>query len=257
MKFICIDGSAINDARGFHEAFGREVALPEYYGYNLDALHDLLTDAGEPVGVIVFNCERVQKALGKSWAGFLRLMRDVEAELPGSFLAYDAKSADPVFKRVSVRKFKSDPVPDTLIETLLRAAMAAPSAGNQQPWEFFAVTDPEKIRELAACSPYASCAAGAPLVVVPCYRTEGLRFPEYDVIDLSNATQNLLLEAAQQGLGAVWLAVAPDQARMRNVAAALGTAPGLRPFALVPVGYAAEDKTQPDRFDPARVHYIK
>lgn len=161
-----------------------------------------------------------------------------------------------IFQRVSIRKFEDKPVEPEKVEQLLRAAMAAPSAGNQQPWEFYVVTDKEKIKALSQCSPYAGCAANAPVVIVPCYRTEGLRFPEFDQIDLAIATENILLEVTALGLGAVWLAVAPIPDRMEQVEQVLGIKEGLRAFALVPLGYPAETHTQQDRWDESRVHFL-
>ena len=126
-----------------------------------------------------------------------------------------------IYTRVSIRKFEDRPVEPEKITQLLKAAMQVPSAGNQQPWEFYVVTDKEKINMLAECSPYSGCAAGAPVVIVPCYRTNGLRFPEFDTIDLSIAAENLLLEVTSLGLGAVWLAVAPITDRMEKLEAGL------------------------------------
>lgn len=163
---------------------------------------------------------------------------------------------DEIFKRVSIRKYEDKPVEQEKIEKILRAAMAAPSAGNQQPWEFYVVTDKDKIKALSECSPYAGCAAGAPVILVPCYRTEGLMFPEFDNIDLAIATENALLEITSQGLGGVWLAVAPIKDRVDNVVKVLGTPDNLVPFALVPFGYPAESREQQDRYDESRIHYI-
>jgi nitroreductase len=161
-----------------------------------------------------------------------------------------------IFERVSIRRYQDRAVESEKVEAILRAAMAAPSAGNQQPWEFFVVTDPEKIRRLSECSPYAGCAANAPAVLVPCYRTSGLRFPEFDLIDLSIATENALLAITAQGLGGVWLAVAPIRERMEIADAVLGIGTQLHAFALVPFGYPGESRVQEDRFRPERVHYL-
>ena len=57
-----------------------------------------------------------------------------------------------IFQRISVRKYEEKPVEQEKIDQILRAAMAAPSAGNQQPWEYYVVRDRETIRKLAACS---------------------------------------------------------------------------------------------------------
>ena len=161
-----------------------------------------------------------------------------------------------IFKRVSIRKYEDKPVEQEKVEKVLRAAMAAPSAGNQQPWEFYVVTDKEKITALSKCSPYAGCAAGAPVVLVPCYRTEGLMFPDIAQIDLSIATENVLLEITALGLGGVWLAVTPVEDRVEKVAEVLETPSNLIPFAMVPFGYPAEARPQEDRYDVSRVHYV-
>lgn len=99
-----------------------------------------------------------------------------------------------IFSRTSIREFTDQKVEDEKVEKLLRAAMAAPSAGNQQPWEFYVVTDQNKIEQLSKCSPFTGCVKNAGLAIVPCYRSD-IRFPDYGQIDLSAATQNLLLEA--------------------------------------------------------------
>lgn len=160
-----------------------------------------------------------------------------------------------IFHRVSIRKYEERPVEQEKITQLLKAAMAAPSACNQQPWEFYVVTDKNVIEQLSEASPYAKCAKDAPLVFVPCYRTEGIT-PDYFEIDLSAAVENLLLEADHLGLGAVWMGIAPDEGRMNAVKEVLDIPEHLCAFALVPCGYPAEAKAQQDRYEESRVHYV-
>ena len=81
---------------------------------------------------------------------------------------------DSIFHRVSIRKYEAKEVEQEKIERMLKAAMAAPSACNQQPWEFYVVTDKKVIAQLSEASPYAHCAKEAPVVFVPCYRSEGI-----------------------------------------------------------------------------------
>ena len=161
-----------------------------------------------------------------------------------------------IFERVSIRKYEDRPVEEEKIRQILKAAMAAPSAGNQQPWEFYVVRDPEMIRKLADTTPYSKSAAGAPVVIVPCYRTNGLWAPMYDTIDLSIATENMLLEITSLGLGAVWMGIAPIEDRILAVDRILGLGEDLHSFALVPVGYPAESRPQQDRFQEERIHWI-
>ena len=95
-----------------------------------------------------------------------------------------------IYHRVSVRKYQDKPVEREKIVAILRAAMQAPSAGNQQPWEFYVVTKRALIEKLATVSPYAGCTKGAPAVIVAAYR-EDCMMPEYAQIDLSIAMENL------------------------------------------------------------------
>ena len=127
---------------------------------------------------------------------------------------------DSIFHRVSIRKFQDKPVEPEKIEKLLRAAMAAPSAGNQQPWEFYVVTNRDLIQKLAATSPYTGCAKNAPVLIVSAYR-EDVIFPMYAQIDLSIANENLWLETDALGLGGVWLGIAPIEERMHEVESVL------------------------------------
>ena len=164
-----------------------------------------------------------------------------------------------IYLRSSVRQYTDEPVDIRDIEKLMRAAMAAPSAVNQQPWEFYVVRDKRVIQDLSHCSPYAGCAAGASLAIVVCSRDENMRFPAFINLDLSAAVENILLEAVHLDLGAVWLGVAPYKAREVLVRRSLGVPQGLTPFAIVAMGYpqaTAEEKPREDRYDPSRVHYV-
>ena len=162
-----------------------------------------------------------------------------------------------IFARASVRSFDGRKVESEKVELLLKAAMAAPSACNQQPWEFVVVTDPDVLKELSGCSPYAGCIGRAPLGIVVCMRTEGLRAPDYAQIDASAATENLLLEAVELGLGAVWLGIAPGLERMEAVRRVIGAPETVQPFGLVACGYPDKPVSPANRYDPARVHYEK
>ena len=160
-----------------------------------------------------------------------------------------------IFHRTSVRRYTGAPVEPAQVEQMLRAAMAAPSACNQQPWEFVVVTDPATLGKLAECSPYAGCIRQAPLGIAVCMRTEGLSAPSYTQIDASAATENILLEAVHLGLGAVWLGIAPGQERMEAVRQVIGAPETIQPFGLVACGYPDKPVTPANRYDPSRIHY--
>ena len=160
-----------------------------------------------------------------------------------------------IFHRVSIRKYQQCAVPDKLLTLLLRAAMAAPSAGNQQPWEFYIVRDRSAIQALSKATPYSLCAAQAPVVIVPCMRV-GCLSDAHRLLDLSAATENLLLQADSLGLGACWIGLAPPPEWIGNGRKILSLPSTLEAFALIPCGFPAEERVQQDRFEPQRVHYV-
>lgn len=161
-----------------------------------------------------------------------------------------------IFHRTSIRKYQNKPIEDEKIEKMLEAAMAAPSAGNQQPWEFYVVKDKAILNELSKASPYAGCAVSAPVAIVACYRTN-CPMPEYAQIDLSASVENILLEADTLGLGAVWLGIAPLAERMTAVSKILHMPEGLAAFAIIPCGYPQTVRPQQNRFDPQRIHLVE
>ena len=161
-----------------------------------------------------------------------------------------------LYTRVSVRKYQDRPVEKEKTEAMLRAAMQAPSAANQQPWEFYVVTNKEKLKALSGVSPYAGMTKNAPAAIVSVYRKD-CAIPAYAQIDLSIAMENLWLETDAQGLGGVWLGIAPQEERMKAVEEILDLPDTVRAFAIFPYGYPAEERKQQDRFDPERIHYVE
>ena len=160
-----------------------------------------------------------------------------------------------IFERRSVRAFLNQPIEPEKIELLLKAAMAAPSAGNLREWRLIAVTQRPLLEKLAKVSPYAGCAAKAPLAIVVLGDLSGVKHSEYWEQDLGACTQNLLLEAQHLGLGAVWLGVAPLAERMEAVTELFDLPKQVRPFAIVAVGYPAEVPAPRERWEPEKAFY--
>ena len=159
-----------------------------------------------------------------------------------------------IFNRTSVRKYENKDVEAEKIDRILKAAMAAPSAANQRPWEFFVVKNKETLAALADCSPYGGCIKDAAMAIVPVYRKE-MMMPEFADIDMAACTQNILLEVTELGLGAVWIGIAPLADRMENVRKVLNVPDQLEPYAIIPIGYPVAAATQQDRFEATRVHF--
>lgn len=158
-----------------------------------------------------------------------------------------------IFTRKSVRKFTSEPVSDKQVETLLKAAMAAPSAMNKQPWRFVVVNDKEKLASMAESLPYARLDT-APLAIVVCGDLSD--YKKFWVDDCSAATENLLLAAEAMGLGAVWTA-ASDYERSAIVKNALELPENIHPLCIVPVGHPDGEFQPKDKWDPSKIHYNK
>jgi nitroreductase len=149
------------------------------------------------------------------------------------------------------------PVEQEKVEKLLRAAMAAPSGGNQQPWEFIVVTD-EKLRaDLSGMARPAQPAKAAPLDIIILGNKDRMRFPELWQQDLGAAAENILLEAVELGLGGVWLGTAPIEGRMNYIRDMFSLPENLDPYAVLCIGYPDAPVVQQDRFDPDRIHYNK
>jgi nitroreductase len=158
-----------------------------------------------------------------------------------------------IHTRRSIRKYTGEPVSDAQVEILLRAAMAAPSAGNQQPWRFVVVRDRAQLEAAAAAHPYAKMAPHAALAILVCGDTRKQKYEGYWVIDCAAAVQNLLLAAHAQGLGAVWTGVYPSMDRVEALAKIFACPKGVIPHSFIPIGRPAEVKGREDRYDPARV----
>jgi nitroreductase len=164
-----------------------------------------------------------------------------------------------IHQRTSVRAYTYQLVPDHLVEQLLRAAMAAPSSRNVQPWEFYVVTDRAILNNLAEGLPFAKMLALAPMAIVVAGNTAAGNPNEEQaynwVMDCSAATQNLLISAHALGLGAVWTGVWPYQARVDVVRKTLNIPEHIIPLNVIPVGYPDGANEPKDKWDATKVHY--
>lgn len=165
---------------------------------------------------------------------------------------------DNIMTRTSVRAYQDRPVEDEKVEAMLRAAMAAPTAGNKQPWIFVVIRDKGTLHEISANFRTMKMAENAPLAIVICGDMDNT-FPEdgrdYWVEDTSAATENLLLAAHGMGLGAVWCGIYPMRDRVSFLKELLQLPGNIVPLNVIPVGYPAESPTPKDKWKPENVHY--
>lgn len=162
--------------------------------------------------------------------------------------------------RRSIRKYSEGEISDEDIDKLLRAAMqAAGSRMGAEPWEFIVVKNKETIKKLSEIDSNTKLLAGASLAIVSIANMERAHYKRMWQQDMSAASENLLLEAANLGLGAVWLGVAPVEERMNIIREMFNLDENLRPFNIISIGYPAEGLENKfiDKYDETRVHYEK
>ncbi len=160
-------------------------------------------------------------------------------------------------QRRSIRKYLDKAVEKEKVELLLRAAMQAPSACNQQPWEFIIVDDKALLKELSTVHQYAKMVEFAPLAIIALGNKETMRCPDYWQQDLAAATQNILIEAVHIGLGGVWLGVAPNEERMSFIRKMLDLDDHYLPFNVIPIGYPNEIKVDDNRYSEDKIRHNK
>ena len=159
-----------------------------------------------------------------------------------------------ILSRRSIRKYTNRTVSAQLVGELLNAAMSAPSAGNQQPWHFVVITDHNIMDEIPKFHPYSGMLKDAAVAILVCGDERLEKHKGYWIQDCSAATENLLIAAHANGLGAVWLGVYPRADRVDGIRRLLAVPEEVIPFALISIGYPAEKKPPANRFDSSRVH---
>lgn len=162
-----------------------------------------------------------------------------------------------ILTRRSIRKYSGTEVSNEQIESMILAAMYAPSARNQQPWHFIVLRDKATLAKIPVFHPNSKMITGASAGILVCADIQLELSVGYWIQDLAAATQNILLSAHGMELGAVWLGIYPRKERIKGIKNLLSLPPHIIPFSLISVGYPAETPSHPDRFKPERIHFEK
>lgn len=165
-----------------------------------------------------------------------------------------------IFSRKSVRSFTDKKVSDSDLEQLVKVGMAAPTAGNKQPWHFVVVTDRAVLDEFASNLQYAKMLKEAPAAIVVCGDTtktfEGIE-EEYWIQDCSAASENILLAVEAMKLGAVWTAFHPMPDRIALARKMLQLPEHIKPLNIIAIGYPKGDTPVKDKWNPEALHWQK
>jgi nitroreductase len=166
-----------------------------------------------------------------------------------------AQTDDPlgfIFGRRSIRAYTRAGVSDAAVQTLLEAAMAAPSAAACDPWRFVVVKNREMLATIKGALPHGQMLGSAALAIVVCGDLEAAHDQQlsYLLQDCSAAIENLLLCAHVLGLGACWLGVHPREQRIQSLREILKLPASVMPVACIAIGYPAETKEPRTRFNP-------
>lgn len=173
-------------------------------------------------------------------------------------VSMQASTIGDIMTRTSVRAYSGKEVESEKIDTLLRAAMAAPTAGNKQPWRFVVINDKDILDSISDNFHTMTMAKDASFAVVMCGDTTATFSGEargYWVEDVSAASENLLLAAHAIGLGAVWCGIYPQMARVRQFSEMLHLPENIIPMACICVGYPSGETIPKDKWKPEYIHY--
>jgi len=156
--------------------------------------------------------------------------------------------------RRSIRRFQPRPVANDLRETLLRAAMAAPTAGNAQTWDFLLIDDPAQLAAASTVHGGATFLKDAPLGILVCGDPRREKMPGFWVQDCSAAAEHILLAAHALELGGCWIGLHPLADMVAKIRTQFGIPEAVVPLALIAVGHPAEALPPEDRYDTTKLH---
>ncbi|MBN2477565.1 MAG: nitroreductase family protein [Pirellulales bacterium] len=161
-----------------------------------------------------------------------------------------------LFSRRSVRAFRPEDVEQSVVDDLLQAAMAAPSAVAEDPWQFVVVRNRDMLAKIAEGLPNGKLLTGAGVGIVVCgdlHRAHDGQL-SYLLQDCSAAIENLLLAATALGLGACWLGVHPREERVTYIQSLLNIPEAVLPVATIALGWPAESPAPRTRYREDAVH---
>lgn len=160
---------------------------------------------------------------------------------------------DAIFNRRSVRSFTDEPVSTVDLDTLIRAALFAPSARNKQPCHFIVCDDADMQKKFQSVQPFSKMLDTAPILILVCGDTSAAAKGFYTE-DCAAATQNLLLAAHELSLGACWLGITPNSELQTKIGEFFGLPEGILAFCGIALGHPAKISDAPPRQIETKIH---
>ncbi len=162
-----------------------------------------------------------------------------------------------IFTRRSIREYTDKEISDDIIKQIIKAGFSAPSAANQQPWQFIIIDDKDILNKIPGFHQRAKFVTKAKKAILICADKKLEKFENYWPVDCSAATENMLLAARALGLGGCWIGIYPQENRMQELKNIFNLPKSVIPFSIVSLGFTNEEQKEVDRFKEDRIHYNK
>ncbi len=160
-----------------------------------------------------------------------------------------------ILTRRSIRKYKNKKISKDKTDKILKAAMYAPSAFNNQPWQYLVIDKREILGEVLKIIPHAEMLQQSTLAILICGDKNLEQNIDLIVLNCAAATQNALLAAHDLGLGAVWISAYPVEENMKGLKNLFKLPENIIPISLLSIGYPDEKVITEKRFKQERIHY--
>lgn len=162
-----------------------------------------------------------------------------------------------LLNRRSIRKYSENKIPDKAVDSILKSAMYAPSAMNNQAWQFVVINQREKLDDIIKVISHAEMLKSAQAAILVCGDLNLEKNVDYIQQNCSAATQNLMLCAHGLGIGSCWIGVYPVKEIISGLQELFKLPEYVIPISLVSLGYPAENPIAEDRFKTEKVHFNK
>ena len=159
-----------------------------------------------------------------------------------------------IMSRRSIRKYRQQPVVADIVQKVVNAGLAAPSAHNQRPCHFIIIDDRNILNKIAEVNPHAKMLATAAFAVTICFDDSPKTVPGLVIDDCSAAAENMLLAATALGYGSVWIGIHHDEVKQKNAKAALNLPDGVKITSIIAVGISDQTPAPRAETDPKMIH---